>query len=201
MRKNPTEYQKRKARELYNRLKQVIQHPEEFTVKTVSAKTARNIDATKAKIKTKSGKVKIVIPNDGGTVKLNRDKTITKISADGSITKKVYKGGKDIFKTAEKLFKKIDHNDPFAKTYIMVTIGGNRPFERVFRTLAELQFYLNAWVPKDGEDEEDEDGDNLKDQLIRRMNLVTVKSPKGWFNEKEGETNGRKKRKGKNRSH
>lgn len=198
MRKNPTNYEKRKARELYNRLKQVIQHPDDFTIKTVSAKTARNIDATKAKIKTKSGKVKLIIPNDGGTVKLNRDKTITKVSADGAITKKVYKGGKDIFKTAERLFKNIDPNDPFAKTYIMVTIGGNRPFERVFRTLAELQFYLNAWVPKDGENE---DGDNLKDQLIRRMNLVTVKSPKGWFNEKEGEKNGRKKRKGKNRRH
>lgn len=195
LRRNPSNYQKRKARELYNTLKQVIQHPEDFTIKTVSASTARKIDATKAKIKTKSGRVKLVIPNDGGTVKLNRDKTITKISKDGAITKKVYKGGKDLFKTAERLFKNIDSNDPFAKTYVMVTIGGNRPFERIFRTLAELQFYLNAWVPKD-QDEDEEDGDNLKDQLIRRMNLVTVKSPKGWFN--EGENNGKKKRKAKN---
>ena len=201
LRRNPSNYEKRKARELYNKLKPVLQHPEEYTIKTVSKSTANKIDAVKAKIKTKSGKVKMIIPNDGGTVRLNRDKTLTKISKDGAITKKVYKGGRDIFKTAEKLFKKIDDSDPFAKTYIMVTIGGNAPFERIFRNLAELQFYLNAWQPKDAEEEdEDEEGD-LKGQLIRRMNLVTVKHPAGWFKELGDNSNVKKKGSRKNRSH
>lgn len=194
----------RKAREKYNSLKQVLQHPEQFTIKTVSQKTANKIDSVKAKVKTKTGKVKLIIPNDGGTVKLNRDKTITKISSDGSVTKKVYKGGRDFFKTAEKLFKKVDQNDPFAKTYIMVSIGGNSPFERIFRSLAELQFYMGRWTPKDTDTDEDEDeerGSNLKERLMRNMNLVTVKSPNGWFNEK-GASNGKgKKGKGKNRGH
>jgi len=198
LRRNPTNYEKRKARELYNKLKPVLQHPDEFTIKTVSKSTANKIDAARNKIKTKTGKVKLIIQNDGGTVKLNRDKTITKTSADGSITKKVYKGGKDIFKTAERLFKKVNPDDPFAKTYIMVTIGGNAPFERIFRSLAELQFYLNAWQPKDA-DEEDEG--QLKGQLLRRMNLVTVKHPAGWFKELGENTNGKAKRKRKNSRH
>lgn len=197
LRRNPTNYEKRKARELYNKLKPVLQHPEEFTIKTVSKSTANKIDAVRNKIKTKSGKVKLIIQNDGGTVKLNRDKTITKVSRDGTITKKVYKGGKDIFKTAEKLFKRVDPDDPFAKTYIMVTIGGNAPFERIFRSLAELQFYLNAWQPKDAD--EDDEGE-LKGHLLRHMNLVTVKHPAGWFKEL-GERIEKPKRKRKNSRH
>lgn len=201
LRRNPTNYEMRKAREKYNSLKQVLQHPEQFTTITVSQKTANKIDAAKAKVKTKTGKVKLIIPNDGGTVKLNRDKTITKINADGSVKKKVYKGGKDFFKTAEKLFKKVDENDPFAKTYIMVSIGGNSPFERIFRSLAELQFYMGRWTPKDTDEDEEGRGSNLKERLMRNMNLVTVKSPNGWFNEK-GASNGKgKKGKGKNSRH
>ena len=197
LRKNPSNYEKRKARELYNRFNSIIQYPDDYTVKTVKATTARKIDCDKQRVKTKGGMVKLYIPNEGGKkVKINRDKTVTIGDVRDGIQKKIYKGGKDIFKTAEKLLKGVKGEKDGFRTYIMVSIGGNQPFERIFTDLASFQYYMSRWTPKDSEDLDDEEQEEHKDFLFRHMNVIKVKSPEGYFNEGV-KTNGTKKKRSK----
>lgn len=205
----------RKAREQYNANKQLVQHPENFTMRVVSKETAKEIDVYTPKVKTKSGMVKVFIPNEGGqAVKINRDKSITIGKPGDKMIRRVYKAGKDIFKTAEKLFAKygavdfenLPDDGSFdvmrdVKHYIMVNIGGKANFSKLTAFNMEMfSGYMNAWQPKDHEKYGEEATALLRERLITHMNVVSIHKPEGYA-DVTGEENAKKKRKRKNSRH
>lgn len=230
LRRNPSDYQKRKAREQFNANKKIIQHPENYTVKVISKSTAKELDCETARVKLKSGKTKVWINNEGGkVVKLNRDHSVT-IGEQGKdkYSRRVYPGGKNIFKTAEKLFKKFFPNNvpaddddddsnidpetdlnpegnPYYREYLMVNIGAAKDFSKSTTFNPEsFNAYISAWVPKDAEKYQysAEKTQEIKNNLISHMNVVRIFNPVGYFGKTEGSNRGKKtKATKKNRRH
>lgn len=180
-------------------------------MRVVSKKTAKQIDVYTPKVKTKTGKVKVFIPNpDKQEVKINRDGSIT-IGKDGDkIKRRIYKAGVDIFATAKKLFDKYgaidfdkieDGEEPDYKHYLMVNIGGKANFSKLTAFNMEMfSGYMNAWKPRDHEKYGEEATALLRERLISHMNVVSIQNPEGW-GKGQGVEYGQKKGKRKNRSH
>ena len=199
LRKTPTNYEKRKARELYNKFLPVIQNPSDYNVRVVKKETANKIDCQKVKAATKAGNVKLWIPKQGMEgLRIKKDGKVIRGKITDGLQMTTFKGGKDIFKTAEKLFKKMPKSNDMYKSYIMVTIGGNAPFQRVFKSMADFEFYMRNWEPKDSSEDDEEEREDHRAYLFRHMNVVLVKNPHGYF---EGQPNAEKKKsRKKNRS-
>lgn len=134
---------------------------QQFSVKTVSAKTAKNIDTAALKIKTKTGKTKLFIPTPHGekaTIKKGR-----LILDSKNYREEIYPGGWQFFENAKKIFKKkLGKNE-----YITVRIGDNSAFNRTFKDINSLLFYMRDWNPKDALES--------KDNLIGHISIVKVK--------------------------
>lgn len=197
LRKNPTPYQMRKARELTNRFSDVLENPENYKSIIVDNSTARQIDISPNKVKTKSGKkTKIFVKTDGKAVKVNRDKSV-QIGTRGKdqVIHTYYKGGIDIFSTAEKLFAKLPNYDELVeegkiedkadevKKYITVAVGENMPFHRAMYSLEEFNYYIAEFKPKDNANKSEEQQKELKELLIQRMVTVEVYSPDAFNGE------------------
>lgn len=224
LRKTPTDYQKRRARELYNKFSEVIHHPDKFKSVIVSRKTAKAIDLSPLKTKTKTGKEKIFVKTDGKKLKVNRNHSITVGErGEDQIIHTYYKGGKGIFETAKKIFKKlpdysrmidegeIDDIQSEVKKYVTVAIGDNMPFHRAMYSEAEFNFYIAEFKPNDAKDATPQQRAALKERLIQRMVTVEVYSPDAFDGEtiearknalriyKGEKSNGKKNGKAKNR--
>lgn len=197
LRRNPTEYEKRKARELYKRFESVIQHPEKFKKIIVDNSTARKIDISPLKQRTGTGKkTAIFVESKGKKVKVNRNKSIT-IGERGKdqIIHTYYVGGKGIFETAKKVFSKLPDYDQMVddgkiddkisevKKYVTVAIGENNPFLRAMYSEAEFNFYIQEFKPHDAKGKSAAETQALKDKLIQRMVTVEVYSPDGFEGE------------------
>jgi hypothetical protein len=143
----------------YNKHSGILENLQDFSQKIVNNKTAKQLSAIKYSVKLKNGKTKVLIYAPDQKVKI-RDGKIYKISGDYHET--IYPAGKDIFKSATKLFKKkLSRHE-----YVMISIGGARPFNRVFYDINSLLFYVSNWNPND------EDAD--KSDLIQHMSLVRI---------------------------
>lgn len=225
LRRNPTEYEKRKARELYNRFEEIIQHPEKYHRFIVSRSTANQIDQTPAKVIQKNGKVYVFIKTDGKKATLNKDKSIT-VGERGKdqIIHTYYKGGAGIFETAHKLFEKLpDYGQMIedekifdiqseVKKYVTVAIGDNMPFHRALYTEEEFNYYIAEFKPNDAKNATESQRQALKERLIQRMVAVEVYSPDAFDGETvvarrsalriyKGKTSGTKKAGSKNSGH
>lgn len=203
LRKNPTEYEKRKARELSKKFADVLAHPENYSTIVVDNKTAKQIDISPNKVKTKSGKkTRIYVKSDGKAVKVNRNKSV-QVGTRGKdqIIHTYYKGGIDVFDTAKKLFAKLpnyherlelddDNKDKIydlqseVKKYITVAIGDNMPFHRAMYSEEEFNYYVAEFKPQDAKGRNEAQTQAIKELLIQRMVTVEVYSP-GAF---DGET-------------
>lgn len=225
LRRNPTEYEKRKARELYNRNSEIIQHPDKYARIIVKESTARDLDQSLSKVRQKNGTVRVFVKTDGKKARLNKDHSIT-VGERGKdqIIHTYYKGGAGIFETAHKLFEKLpDYGQMIedekifdiqseVKKYVTVAIGDNMPFHRALYTEEEFNYYVAEFKPNDAKNATESQRQALKERLIQRMVAVEVYSPDAFDGETvearksalriyKGKTSVKKKAGSKNSSH
>lgn len=155
---------------------------QQFTARTVSNKTARHIDTAALKVKTKTGKTRVFIPTpEGQKAHIKKGRVIIESK---NYREEIYPGGWKFFENAKKLFKKkLGKNE-----YITVRIGNNAAFNRTFKDINSLLFYMRNWNPKDEGEE--------KDDLIGHISIVKVKDDNQTVY-KKGAGNGKKKKGGK----
>lgn len=181
LRKTLTPAQKGAITKRHNQHKSILNHLQQFTTRTVSNKTAKNITTAALKVKTKSGKTKVFIPTpEGQSAHIKKGRVIIESK---NYREEIYPGGREFFENAKKLFKKkLGKNE-----YITVRIGSNNAFNRTFKDINSLLFYMRDWNPKDEGEE--------KDDLIGHISIVKVKDDNQTVY-KSGNKNGTKKRKG-----
>lgn len=181
LRKTPTSSQKGTITKAFDKHKSLLSNLQDFTIRTVSRKTAKSIDTAALKIKTKSGKEKLFIPTPHGEkvrIKKGRVNLDTK-----NYHEEIYPGGWQFFDNAKKIFKKkLGKNE-----YITVRIGENAAFNRTFKDINSLLFYMRDWSPKDAQES--------KQNLIGHISIVKVKDDSQTVY--KGGGNGKKKAKSK----
>jgi hypothetical protein len=181
LRETPSPLQKAAITKTFNKHKSVLNNLQDFTIRTVSKATSKNIDTAALKIKTKNGKEKLFIPTPHGEkvrIKKGRLNLDTK-----NYHEEVYPGGWNFFDNAKKVFKKkLGKNE-----YITVRIGTNSAFNRTFKDINSLLFYMRDWNPKDALE--------TKENLISHISIVKVKDESQTVY--KGGGNGKKKPKSK----
>lgn len=166
LRKTITPAIKSSITQRYNNNKAVLNHLQDFTVKIVSRQTAKNLELAPIKTKTKSGRVKVFIPNpEHGTVRVKKGGRIQIQTADYEET--VYKAGKDLEKTIKKVFaKKLG-----PKEYVTARFGKHNRFSLTFDNPYQLLFYLREFEPSDEDTDKDELFTHLSITRVRDENL------------------------------
>lgn len=162
----------------------------------VGKQTGKSLDISPLKVKTKSGKTKVWVNTGGKKMKINRDHSVT-VGERGKdqIIHTYYVGGKSIFETAEKIFKKLPDYDQLVdegkiddkiqdvKKYVTVAIGDNMPFHRAMYSMEEFNFYITQWQPHDAKNKSPAETQALKEKLINRMVSVEIYSPEAFAGE------------------
>lgn len=180
LRKKLTRQQKSAITRKHNKHKTIVTHLQAFAQRIVNKSTAKEIDTAALKVKTKSGKIKLFIPTpEGQTAHIKKGRVVIESK---NYREEIYPGGWNFFKNAEKLFKKkLVKNE-----YITVRIGDNNSFNRTFKDINSLLFYMREWQPKDPLE--------TKENLIGHISIVKVKDDLQTVYNYKGEKIGKKKK-------
>jgi hypothetical protein len=141
LQKQLTPAQKSAVTRMFDKHAYLLNHPDEFSVKSLSKSKANILTVAAAKFKT-GKKIKAFIPIEKGqavTVKKNGQV----VFRDRIKEETVFPGGWRTEDAINKAFAKKLRK----KEYITARIGGRQPFNRTFDSKAQLMNYLKGFMP------------------------------------------------------
>lgn len=181
LRKTLSPAQKGQVTKLAKKYSGIVDHKDDFVIRTVSTKTARMADETGFQVFTskKTGRKKVVVKSkDAKSVRITPEKIIRRFQNYKETTHLVRK--KDILSTLEFYADKYEreYGEDYAEygehgKFFSVKIGESEAW-KVFRSPRDLMNYISSWQPKDVLDPKSRhyQDEKYRDQLIKQMGLV-----------------------------